>query len=73
MKWLRKRKPIGIRDRSGYLSKSKTPTSGKTIFVEPKENSSLEESFSKQATKCTTCNKSKYVANECFSRYFENY
>ena len=70
---VKKEKAHRDKRRSDYLSKSKTPTSGKTIFVKPKENSSLEESFSKQATKCTTCNKSRYVANECFSRYFENY
>ena len=44
--------------------------SGKTTFMKLRATSSFEKPYSKQASNYTTCNKSKHVANKCFSRSF---
>ena len=70
---IEKEKVNGDRRGLGYLSKFETLTSGKTTFMKPRENSSFRESSSKQAPKCTICNKYRHVTNKCFSRFFEKY
>lgn len=68
-----KGKVYGVKRGLPYLSMFKTLKSRKNTFVKPRKNSSFKESSSKQAPKCTTCNKLGQVTNKYFSRLFEKY
>ena len=68
----------------GYINKSETPTSGKTLFVKGKEENSNQttstkiespkkEALTKIGPVCSHCNKSGHTQFRCHTRLLERY
>ena len=57
----------------GYISKTKTPTSGDIVFIKGKKETPNQVASSSTPLLCTHCKKSRHTKSRCHTRFLEKY
>ena len=70
---LDKSKSHGDKRGLGYINKTETSTSGKTVFVKGKDETPKQATPLKTKSLCTHCKKSGHAQNKCHTRLLERY
>ena len=57
----------------GYINKDKTPTSGETMFVKGKDETSNQIASPKNLSLCRHCKKTRHTQFRCYTKFLKKF